>query len=218
VDARADIYALGVLVYEMLTGHTPFEADNYTALAHSHIYEPPPPPSKWNPRISPAVQAVVLKAIEKDPSERFQEAMDMAITLEQAAAAQAPLPPATERRASYGPSELDEAPQTGAQVVICSRCQGANFASQRFCSTCGLAFGAPRGGQGSAHLTALPKTPPANYVTCPECQTPNQQVNRFCIRCGANMLRGVAGRKCYKCGMNNVPGTRYCTTCGANLA
>src|SRR5258708_32361799 len=46
VDARSDIYALGGMLHEMLTGPTPFEAANYTALAHSHIYEPVPPPSR----------------------------------------------------------------------------------------------------------------------------------------------------------------------------
>ncbi len=223
VDARADIYALGVMLYEMLTGHTPFEADNYTALAHSHIYELPLPPTKWNPRISPAVQAVVLKALEKDPADRFQQAMDMAITLEQAAAAQAPLPPAApmDRRSSPDVSPAEKIRQTGAQAIICPNCHSPNHASQRFCSTCGQAFGAPRSGQPvSAHITAMPQTatPPGALVNCPECHAPNRQVNRFCTSCGANMLRGVVGRKCYKCGSQSNPGARFCTTCGANLA
>ncbi len=217
VDARSDIYSLGVMLYEMLTGHTPFEADNYTALAHSHIYETPPSPSKYNPRISPAVQAVTLKALEKDPANRFQQAMDMAITLEQAAAAQAPLPPATERRQSQGPAEVDAGFQTGAQGVICPRCQSVNHASQRFCSFCGLAFGQPRPGQASAHLAALAQASPSGSAICPTCQAPNPGLNRFCTRCGSNMLRGVSGRKCQKCGVQNAPGTRYCTTCGTTL-
>src|SRR5947209_15819703 len=53
VDGRADIYALGVMLFEALTGRTPFQGDNYPALAHSHIYEMPPRPSLINPRIPP---------------------------------------------------------------------------------------------------------------------------------------------------------------------
>src|SRR5436305_1237578 len=59
IDARADIYALGVMLFEALTGRTPFLGDNYPALAHSHIYEPPPRPRMLNPAIDPAVEAVV---------------------------------------------------------------------------------------------------------------------------------------------------------------
>ncbi len=215
VDARADIYALGVMLYEMLTGHTPFEADNYTALAHSHIYETPPPPSRYNPRVSPAVQAVTMKALMKDPSERFQQAMDMAITLEQAAATQAPLPPATERRPSYGPD--GDMAQTAAQELICPRCQSANFASQRYCSTCGHSFSAPRVAHASAKMAAVAQASPAGFVYCPTCDAPNESLNRFCTSCGTNMLRGVPGRKCHKCGAQNTPGVRFCTSCGANL-
>jgi serine/threonine-protein kinase len=223
VDPRADIYALGVMLYEMLTGHTPFEADNYTALAHSHIYETPPPPSRYNPRISPAVQAVTLKALEKDPANRFQQAMEMAIALEQAAAAQQPLPPAQELRPSQGPVVLDHAPQTGAQLVICPSCHSPNYANQRFCSSCGIPFGAPRPGQMSAQVSAHVSTPtkPAPVsggVICPDCQAPNGPLDRFCTKCGSYLLRGVPGRKCHKCGMQNSPGTRFCTACGSGLS
>ncbi|HEX3641945.1 MAG TPA: serine/threonine-protein kinase, partial [Ktedonobacteraceae bacterium] len=58
VDGRADIYALGVMLFEAQTGRTPFLGNNYPALAHSHVYEPPPRPNSINPNISPAIEYI----------------------------------------------------------------------------------------------------------------------------------------------------------------
>ncbi len=214
VDARADIYALGVMLYEMLTGRTPFEADNYTALAHSHIYETPTPPSQLNPRISPAVQAVVMKALEKDPADRFQEATEMSIALDQAVAAQGPLPP-MERRTAPATGPIPSAPQRPAGVV-CPRCQAVNGAHQRFCSTCGQplvpGLPAPTSGQRAATSAMV-----GGVTTCPHCQAVNPALNRFCSSCGYSLLQGVAGKQCRNCGARNRAGVNFCTHCGQPL-
>ena len=219
VDARSDIYALGVMLYEMLTGHTPFEADNYTALAHSHIYEPVPPPSRLNPRISPAVQAVVMKALEKDPAQRFQKATEMAVALEQAVAAQVPVGPASGRqaapapRASAGPQPMRQ-PASAPLPVVCPRCRQANAPAQRYCSTCGWQLTAVPGAAPPQY--PLPQ-PTGSYVICPACRGMNQAVNRFCTTCGQSLLAGVAGIPCRVCGKTNAAGTRFCTACGHPL-
>ena len=212
VDARSDIYALGVMLYEMLTGHTPFEADNYTALAHSHIYEPVPLPSRLNPRISPAVQAVVMKALEKDPSERFQQATDMALALEQAMAAQMPLP---------GPTPRITAGRAPVPTATCQRCGATNAPQQRFCTACGNPLGSgsvavPRKPAPSAPMPAQRSADAT--VMCPHCQQRNRAVDRYCTFCGRSLLAGVPGRNCPKCGMRNPAGVRFCTDCGAPLA
>src|SRR5712691_704100 len=78
VDARSDIYALGAMLFEALTGRTPFLGDNYPALAHSHIYDTPERPSKFNSRIPLAVDQVILTALMKNPAQRYQQASEMA--------------------------------------------------------------------------------------------------------------------------------------------
>ncbi|MER7440159.1 Stk1 family PASTA domain-containing Ser/Thr kinase [Micromonospora avicenniae] len=86
VDARSDVYAAGCVLFELLCGHPPFVGDSPVSVAYQHVREAPPTPSDINPDVNPAVDAIVLKALSKNPLNRYQSAAEMRADLLRAAA------------------------------------------------------------------------------------------------------------------------------------
>ncbi len=93
VDVRTDVYSLGVVLYEMFVGRVPFKAETTYATILAHINDPPPLPRSLNPRVPPAVEQVLLKALAKNPNERYPTVREMMRALENAV---------------RGPREVDE--------------------------------------------------------------------------------------------------------------
>jgi len=120
VTAVSDLYSIGVMLYEALTGRVPFEADTAVAVAMKQVSQIPQRPSSINPQVSPALDAAVMRALEKEPGQRFQSADAFIAALDAAlrepgggmssTAAFAPLPPivATPEDAVADPEAEDE--------------------------------------------------------------------------------------------------------------
>ncbi len=104
VDARTDVYSLGCVLYEMLTGQALFTGDTPLAVAYQHVRERPIPPSQRHQGISPELDAVVLKALAKKPEKRYQSAAELHADLIRVSTGNTPEAPATQ------PDDIDEAP------------------------------------------------------------------------------------------------------------
>jgi len=141
LDGRTDVYSFGIMVYEMLTGQVPFASDTGYSVIHSQIFDPPPLPSSLNDKISPALEAVLLKVLSKEPAERYATAGEFVAAFKEALQ-DAPskigpsgatvLPDATEKKtqaaatAVLSPTpdpaptlpQLDDAPSTISQTAL----------------------------------------------------------------------------------------------------
>ncbi len=93
VTPASDLYSIGVMLFELLTGRMPFDGESPVTIALKHVSEPAPVPSSLNPAVSPELDAVVLRALAKDPSQRFSDAEQFIAALQGGAVSE---PPATD--------------------------------------------------------------------------------------------------------------------------
>ncbi len=115
----SDLYAVGVVLYEMLTGRTPFTGTGMFDVLKSHLDKNPDPPSRYNPEIPAGLDQLILHALDKDPQRRPPSAMDFRFMLE---------------------SSLAETP---APTIPCPRCRAGVQAGLRFCPNCGASLQPP---------------------------------------------------------------------------
>lgn len=112
VDARSDLYSTGCLLYELLTVRPPFVGDSPVAVAYQHVREEPQPPSNFDPEITPEMDAIVLKALVKDPDYRYQSADEMRADIEACLDGQPVAATAAMGAAGYGGYGPDDQPTT----------------------------------------------------------------------------------------------------------
>jgi serine/threonine protein kinase len=211
MDARTDIYSLGIVLYEMLTGQAPFSADTPLAVLIKHIQAPLPLPRRANPDVPPAVERVVLKVMAKNPKTRYARAGQMAQALSRALEASPPVRP------SPAPSKPRLVPKPGQASSSSPRATPSQAMKERKCPNCG-------------HINAIKKkfctncgTPlktdslPPSVLRCPRCGRLNQKTRKFCTNCGLPLPAGPRQMTCPRCGEANAPGYRFCKRCGTTL-
>jgi serine/threonine protein kinase len=144
IDARSDVYSLGMVVYEMLTGRVAFQGNSWTEIVYRQRHEQPPAPRSLRPDIPPGVEQVVLKALQKDRAARQQSALEFARDL----VASVQMGSATilddEAKRTHLKSAFVEAqPGEGNNIMFCQKCGMQVSAKAVGCSRCGESIAAP---------------------------------------------------------------------------
>ncbi|HEX8792311.1 MAG TPA: protein kinase [Polyangiaceae bacterium] len=145
LDARSDLYAVGVILYQLLTGRLPFEAESPTQVVLAHLTQPPQDPRGVAPdrQIPPQLADLVLRALSKEPKDRYQDSDEMSAALGTAIGS-------VDRLSMRGPTQ---------SAARCPNCNAMNPISQKYCGECGHAITSTQMTTVPARTSAVPPPP-----------------------------------------------------------